>query len=242
MFIFTTRRMFPSAKALARALSYRLGDRVRVTADVNTRLTGKMIRWGTSNPCPVSGVNRGDLIYEASQKNIFSSRMVNSGVSCVEIMRGTPEWFPVVIRRSLTGYGGIGISVCRDARDWSTFSGVYWSYYRNFRPELGVHIFNGKIIKLFRKERYDYLTEEEFPIRNAIRGYHFQRVELGNYPKLIPFVENFYDRFPIMFGRMDVGWDYDNKLYRVIEFNTAPCLTNNQDTLDVYTDEFVNIL
>jgi len=247
MFIFTTRTMYPSAKALANSLTEKLGRKVYVTTNPDTTLRGPMIRWGSSallinTPTNISSGNSYEFVNHSSNKILFSDIMARLSTPCVEINTGIPEWFPVVIRRTLTGYGGAGIKLCRNMDEWAEFGDYYWSYWRDLRPELGVHIFNGKIIRLFKKVRDSYLDNEEFPIRNASRGYHFSLVDVNNYPKLIPFVENFYEKFPIMFGRMDVGWDYNEKLYRVIEFNTAPCLTNNPDTLEAYTNSFMEVL
>lgn len=244
MFVYTTRTMFPSAKALAVLLSERMGEKVRVTANPDTTLKGLMIRWGVSTPTSRGhkSINSPEYIGIASNKRSFSEEMTNLSIPCVCIESGTPKTFPVVIRRTLTGYGGAGISICHNAQEWNTYGSPYWSAYRRFSIELGVHIFNGDIIKVFKKVRENNLPQEEFPIRNASRGYHFSLVDVNNYPKLPAFVENFNDKFPIMFGRADIGWDVDEKTYRIIEFNTAPCLTNNSDTLDAYTSAFEEIL
>ena len=246
MFVFTTKSMFPSAKVLAESLTQELGRKVYVTTNPETRLRGPVIRWGSGVDLPdhddIDPGNNFEFILASANKRTFSSFMSRLDIPCVEIESGTPERFPVVIRETLTGFGGAGISICMNEGYWSTFGGSYWSYYRNFHPELGIHIFNGKILRVFKKVREDGLPREPFPIRNASRGYHFSLVDINNYPKLTPFVENFYKEFPIMFGRLDIGWDYDEKIYRIIEMNTAPCLTNNPDTLEVYTNAFMEVL
>lgn len=247
MFILTTRTMYPSAKALADSLTGRLGKKVYVTTNLDTTLRGPTIIWGnpnepTTTPVILSSGNSYEFIRHSSDKLLFSAIMMRLNIPCLQILSDVPERFPVVIRKTLTGYGGAGISLCRNMNEWGIFGGSYWSYWRKLVPELGVHIFKGKIIRLFKKVRDSFVEPDEFPIRNASRGYHFSLVDVNNYPKLIPFIENFYDKFPIMFGRVDIGWDYNDKLYRVIEFNTAPCLTNNPYTLEAYTNEFVNIL
>jgi hypothetical protein len=244
--------MYPSAKALADSLTARLDRKVYVTTNPDTVLRGPTIRWGSgeilaTTPVTLSTGNSHEFILASSNKATFSDLMVRLDIPCVEIRHDTPELFPIVVRETLTGYGGRGINVIHNLDDfkedyhWYDFY-PHWSYWRDLRPELGVHIFNGKIIRLFKKVRDVFTEPEEFPIRNADRGYHFSLVDVNNYPKLTPFVENFYNKFPIMFGRMDVGWDYNNKLYRVIEFNTAPCLTNNTGTLEAYTNSFMEVL
>lgn len=236
MFIFTTRTMFPSAKALANKLSDITGTKVRVTTRPDTKLTGHYLRWGSSGLINGNFDEQAAHIRCASNKRLFSDRMIQIGIPCVEIRHDFPEHFPVVARKTVTGFGGAGITVARDLKELTDASVSHWSYFRNFSPELGVHIVNGEIIRLFKKVATDDTPQEEYPIRNATRGYHFSQVNLDNYPKLIPFVQNFCEKFPIKLGRMDVGWDFDEKTYRVIEFNTAPCLTNNDNTLQAYAE------
>jgi len=247
MFIITTRKMLPSARALARAIGERLGSRVHVTANENTNLAGPVIRWGNrSRVVTAPGIHNGNsykFIDACTNKRIFSELMNAMEIPCVEIRSGIPERFPVVVRRTLTGFGGAGISVCKDLRDWNLFGGTYWSYWVDFRPELGVHIFNGRILKAFKKASSGYSENtSEFPIRNMSNGYDFKRVDLENYPKLVTFMERFCSKFPILFGRLDVGWDYNEKTYRVIEFNTAPGIATNSDTLEAYTNAFLEVL
>jgi hypothetical protein len=247
MFIYTTKTMFPSAKALANSLSAKLGRKVYVTTNPDTSLYYRhgLIRWGNGSAIKHAEDIPSLYIRASANKLLFSTKMIEFGVPVVQIQSGIPERFPVVIRRTLTGYGGAGIELCTSFEDFLLDyyeEPIHWSYYRVFHPELGVHIFNGKIIKLFKKVWKGEGAEPAYPIRNASRGYHFQRVELENFPSLIPFVENFYSKFPIMFGRLDIGWDYDEKTYRVIEMNTAPGLVNNPDTLEAYTNAFLEVL
>lgn len=245
MFIYTTRSMFPSAKALATELSERLQRRIRVTTRPETSLRGQFIRWGTSHTIN-SGIeinlNPANLVRVCSNKLEFGRKMVELEIPAFELRTGTPQTFPVVLRKVLNGYGGDGIEVCTDLVSWNGRTGVHYSQFRRLKPELGVHIFNGRILKIFKKMRDEGLPEEEYPIRNMRRGYHFSLAELSNYPKLIPFVRNFCEKFPIVFGRMDVGWDVENKTYRVIEFNTAPGLCSNSYTLYAYANAFVEAL
>ena len=249
--------MYPSAKALANSLTEKLDRKVYVTTNPDTVLRGPVIRWGSgeslTNSCAdISMYNSRDFISHSANKATLSDLMVRLDIPCIQLHKlyetsldtpGYPSSYPVVVRDTVTGFGGSGIHLVMNENGYHSFRYKYYSYWRDLRPELGVHIFNGKIIRLFKKKPDESLLgEEEFPIRNASRGYHFSLVDVNNYPKLIPFIENFYEKFPIMFGRMDVGWDYNEKLYRVIEFNTAPCLTNNPDTLEAYTNAFMEVL
>jgi hypothetical protein len=164
---------------------------------------------------------------------------VEDGVPTVEFHKEEPKEFPVLVRTTLTGMGGVGAVVCEDAEQFSRFSGAWWSPWYNFSIELGVHVIDGVIHKVMKKLR-DGETEEKFPIRNSHRGYRFSRVDPGKYPKLEPVVKSFYDSSGAKYGRLDVGWDSMNKIYRVIEFNTAPGVSENEDTLEMYGNRILN--
>jgi hypothetical protein len=243
MYILTHPTVLPSARALAEQLRGRIMDRVIVTCNPG-KVHGRLVRWGNSSPTLVqSNLNKAEAISVVANKNLFSQAMDKLDFPHVIIQRGTPERFPVVIRKVLTGCGGVGIVLCHNLRDFeANHRNNYWSYWHYFGPELGVHVFQGKILKIFKKVRSDGMPEEEFPIRNLTRGYSFVRVNEVNFPKLIPYMEEFYRRFPIAFGRLDVGWDKEKKLYTAIEMNSAPGIASNTDTLLAYANAFSEVL
>lgn len=248
MYIFTHRTLSPSARALATALEVRLGVRIPVYFE-NSDRTSKhksFLRWGNSSEVLTnndSDYNSSEGIFISSNKLRFSRRVIELGIPCVEIHTGVPDKYPVVIRKLLTGSGGAGIEICKSKSDYlEKYNSRAWSYWYELNPELGVHVFGGKIIKIFKKVRNENLPQEEFPIRNLTRGYKFVRASLDNYPKLIPYVKNFSDKFDIKFGRIDIGWDRQEKIYRIIEMNTAPGIASNSDTLAAYVNEFEVVL
>lgn len=245
MFILTHKNIRRSAKAIANGLEDILGIQIRVFIDYdNWQSNSRFIRWGNSAGAFARETlyNSAQLINISANKLRFSSQMLSLNIPCVEINRGIPELFPVVIRKVLTGNGGIGIELCHSRQEFlSQYSEYRWSYWYDLAPELGVHIFDGKVLKVFKKVRNPGLSEEEFPIRNLSRGYDFSRVNIDNFPRLIPAVKEFSDKFPIKFGRMDVGWDRISKTYRIIEFNTAPGVATNSDTLSSYIESFAEV-
>ena len=153
----------------------------------------------------------------------------------VTLYKGIPNCYPVVVRKLLNSSGGNGIVVVRNLQEWEPYKDYHWSYWHVFEFELGVHILGGKIARIFKKI-WDGSSEEEetFPIRNSARGYRFSLRGEGNYPKLCPFIEEFYSKFPINMARLDIGWDSVDKTYRIIEVNTAPGLTDNSNTAKAY--------
>lgn len=232
-YILTNTNLIKSARLLAEELNLRIS--------LEPMGHAPSIRWGNAR-----GIYNGDTLYNRqdlihnSRKDILSDALYRSGVPCVQLFtRGeVPERFPVVIRNILNGRGGEGISVVRSAEEFARLGKlVSWSYWRQFSYELGVHIFDGQAVKVFKKlwNGHDE-NEPEFPIRNSQKGYHFHIVSVGSFPKLPELLSPFYANFPIGFARLDIGWDVENRVYRIIECNSAPCLSSNADTLRMYAD------
>lgn len=229
--ILLTRPSFrPSARVLRRGIP---GLSIRIVNDLVP-----VIRWGNSDRVlgDFTELNSADKIGIVSNKRRFSNEMTRIGISHVEINRGEPDKFPVVVRTTISGFGGRGIVVCKNLEEFTPYRDYFWSYWYNFTFELGVHLLGGKVAKLFIKKSTEN-EQEEFPIRNSSRGYDFKLIlpeSWNKYTKLFPTVENFFDKFPINMCRLDVGWDNDNKLYRIIECNSAPGLSENQNTANLY--------
>lgn len=245
MYIFSSPSGLPSARALASGLRTELGKSIICTSQPTRLKEAPVIRWGNSTNLSFNQsteYNSQSAIRTASNKVILSNLLSEKEVPCIEIISGTPQHFPVIVRTILQGSGGDGIVLCKTPEEFYQYRQYPWSYWRNLYPELGVHIFNGKILKVFKKIREGGLEREEFPIRNMSRGYHFSRVTVEKYPKLSPIIEKFFSVFPIKFGRLDIGWDIDNKVYRVIEMNSAPGIADNIDTLNLYIKSFKEVL
>jgi hypothetical protein len=196
-----------------------------------------LVRWGNSS-FDFAGdtpFNSADMIRVSGNKKIFSDKMKELEIPAVAFNRGVPDRFPVAIRKTLNGKGGEGIVICRNYDEWKELSQYFWSYWYNFSYELGVHIVDGKVLRVFKKVKDDGTPEEEFPIRNMTRGYKFAIVKEESFQKLVAFNAMFSQKFQIGFGRMDIGWDTEGKTYRVIEWNCAPGIASNVNTLDMYS-------
>ena len=246
-YILTHRSLSNSARAIAQSIGEKIGRIVRVSYGEDKEFGDipPLIRWGNpsftfSKDTPY---NNPDHIRTTSNKKMLSSLLHEKDIPTIRFHTGVPERFPIVVRKTLLGKGGEGIVVCHDYDDFKNhFSQYAWSYWHRFPIELGVHIFEGKILKLFKKVRSDGLPEEAFPIRNLARGYHYVRVDPANFTKLIPATMSYYQAFPIKFGRADVGWDDESKCYRIIEMNSAPAVSSNPDTLDMYVKSLMRAI
>jgi hypothetical protein len=250
-YILTRRNLNPSARLLARALGLQKSYEPRRYAPV--------IRWGNSDGEFNEDTlwNSPETIHICSNKLSFCKAMTYLEIPHVEIRTGVPDKLPVVIRHSLSGMRGQGIEVATTPQEFFGMrpdgEKVYWSYWRDFSFELGVHIFNGEPVRTFKKvfrleeadedSEQDYVgTEPEFPIRNSEKGYGFRLVEIGKYPKLIPLVKTFCDKFGLKFGRLDIGWNHTEKKYEIIEANSAPGLAENENTARIYIEGFKRLL
>ncbi len=231
MYILTHPSLSKSAKLLADALG--------INISYHPIKTAPTIRWGNSVGKYNNGetlLNHPDLIALCGNKERFSYLMDYFDIPHVHINSPgiIPENFPILIRRTLGGNSGEGIEICHSQEEFDElYTNNYWSYWYNFSFELGVHILGGQVMKVFRKEKEE---EEEYPIRNLTRGYSFHRKNPEKYKKLIPFCQNFFEKLGLQFGRLDIGWDSENKTYRIIEANTAPGLSNNDNTLQMYVN------
>lgn len=243
-YILTRQSLYPSAKALADKLTELSGDRFSAKCRTLPPIGSRILRWGNSHPHSgyvELGLNDPNLISTASNKLKLSNLLSERDVPCIEFSRNIPTQFPIVVRTTLTGMGGAGIHVCENMEQYENFSGSFWSPWYQFSFELGVHVINGEIVKAMKKVSPSGL-DERFPIRNQTRGYEFSLVSLDSFKKLSPAVNNFVSAFPIKFGRLDIGWDDVAKVYRVIEFNTAPSLVHNADTKDLYATKILSLI
>ena len=196
------------------------------------------IRWGTSQMIygKETGFNSPQVIRMVANKYLLSIELLRNGFPHVVINSEIPEHFPVVVRKELSKSGGKGIVICRNEAEFTPLREFMWSYWVNFRYELGVHILGGEIVKIFKKLWIGTEPEPEFPIKNSDRNYSFSICKLESFKRLPEIVRNLISIVPIQFGRIDIGWDEEEGQYKVIEINSAPGLSENDSTLNLYAE------
>jgi len=234
MYILTLPSLTNSARLLAGKLTVEGGKRIEVLS--SPQREPPLVRWGCSHGeySNDTRYNSRKAIRTCGNKTAFSNFLSMTDISYVEMNSGNPERFPIVVRTVLNGNSGDGIVICKNMNEFLPYRKYQWSYFYNFDYELGVHILGGRIEKLFKKVWNRDTPEPDYPIRNMDKGYGFRRVNPISFKKLHPYVQSIYDEFGIEFCRADIGWDISNRCYRVIEVNTAPSLSNNEDTLGTY--------
>jgi len=233
--ILTNRAEYPSARLLRDAIEKESGTYMLVTG-FPERARGLKIRYGCSAP-----IERGrDTVFNSPEdiavmvsKSRFSRLLREHDLPTPIFYQGRyPSDFPVLIRESLSSFGGRGIHVADNSRVFENLyrNAFWWTTYIPTIFELRVHVLGGKIAKVFKKvsERPDELM----PIRNITRGYHFSLVDNNKYPKVEALVKTIGEFFKPAFYALDIGWDSRNKEYFIFEANSAPGL--NENTAELY--------
>ena len=225
---------FPSARLLRDNLQTILGQQVLITT-YPFRIKDKFIRYGSSDPVNINDAefNPAQFIHLCSSKLVFSRLMeannIYSPVYCTDPKK--IETYPIIIRETLTSYGGKGIRIVHSPEELNLRPGFYWTPYVNLNFELRVHILGGKIVKIFKKELEKKM---EFPIRNN-SSCHFSLKMPECFPKLTENVNELLKIPEINQGKffsLDVGWNKETKQYFFIEANSASGL--NKNTAEIY--------
>jgi hypothetical protein len=228
-----------SAKPLAKKIGELVGEEIEVRTIPDNRYR-IIIRYGnsTSTVNATNNYNSPEHIRIAGNKLRLSQFLMEKEFPQLEVDNDLPDKYPIVVRTELNRGGGIGIEICESESEFREkfIYRHYWTPWYNFQFELGVHILGGEIARVFKKVRSEELEEEKYPIKNTQRGYNFKLREnwKERYRGLDKFVAKLYEIFPIQFARLDVGYDKETGGYRLIEINSAPDLSQNHNTLELY--------
>lgn len=262
MFILTHSNLYPSARALRNKIEELSRNHLYIATGIDeiSNLSKRVIgiRWGNSNPVPSNvmdfELNSPSLIRTFSNKQSFSSTFKEEFWT-PEFHKEQPDStvFPVLIRTTLNGFGGVGIIPCKTFEDFKKnwMGNGFWTPYYNLDSEFRVHVIDGEVVRIFRKIKDNEVSEQgEFNIRNSRLGWHFGLT--GSDPNKFEslrklstlFWESVKGKFNIKHGfyGLDVGWSKKNQRYFVLEGNTAPSLASNENTLSAYANKFVEIL
>lgn len=241
MRILTNKNLLPAARALADALSRQSGKVWKVT----TNPERKNIRLNFG--CGKGGddlINQGSFVRLLSHKGRFSDFITSQNIFTPSFSRDIPKEsdFPIIIRKSLSSFGGKGIIGVSNYEEYRKFIGEYWTTFYNIRSEFRVHVIGGRIIRVFKKVSREE-EERAFPIRNAANGWHFSLVEnLSKMPKLIELIEEVSEVFGTRcYFAADVGWVQNLHKWLLLECNTAPGM-NNSTTAELYAENLIGMI
>lgn len=243
-YILTYPTCFPSAKILRDFLQKELGYRIIVTK-FPERVAGKLLlRYGNSQSVENSvvelDINPPDFIKLTSNKKKFSELLLKNDIKTPKFRKISaqfPESLPVMVRTTLTGSRGKGISVINDPDELMKFpTNTYWTEFLEFTSEYRVHVVNGEIVKVFRKKLREGETVEEFPVRtNDKYMFYFIDFEEQKAKGKFQLLKDTISRVDsVLSGKMyalDIGYKKSDG-YTIIECNSAPGL--NENTAEIY--------
>jgi glutathione synthase/RimK-type ligase-like ATP-grasp enzyme len=232
MYLLTFKGVYNSARLLASKLG------LKVTTSVK-KLEGipPIVRYGNS-----SGVFTEDTMYNHPDAIKLCGNSVKFSQWAKENEIRTPLYtkfdptvdyeFPFLLRKA-RHLGGNDIVMIKNvdglaSLDTSTY---YHVPFIETDSEIGVHVVNGVVVRIFRK----LPTENSHPfIRSNKRGYRFSLVSnlSENYQVAQRLVLDAFEKSGLKFGRADVAYDSKSKLYYIWELNTAPGL--NVNTAELY--------
>jgi glutathione synthase/RimK-type ligase-like ATP-grasp enzyme len=236
--ILTSKSSIVSARLLKNELQNLVNHRVLLTQKAEKIFSSKFIRYGNSDPVNVvdTQYNSANFIRLSSNKAAFSIKMMENNIYSPIYNKANPtdNDFPLLIRKTLTSYGGRGIVVCRNREEFNNnWNNAYvWTKFIKTEFELRVHVIDGQVVRIFKKTPIN--EEQEYPIRNMDRGYHYSLRANEKYQKVIDLVNVLNPILNGKFFTLDIGWDSVKKKYLVFEINSGSGL--NENTVKLYAN------
>jgi len=244
-YIVSPKKFYPTARALRKSLQEITGERLLITQRPHGRKIALSI-----GQMPLAGsaslplVNNQRLVDLCANKDRFSS-FVGEKYIVPRFYKTIPDTFPVIIRKTLTGFKGQGMILCENAdtfrENWH--QNYWWTPYIPMAKEFRVHVLGGVVGRIFTKIYTGESPEERYPIRNMDRGYHFSLVGHANgFSKLKSQIASLWRSMEIEHGyfALDVGSSRDGYVY--IEANSVASLANNENTCRMYAEYIAGII
>jgi len=221
----------------ARLLATLLG--LKPTSNIDKIKDGKVIiRYGNS-----FGNFDQDTIINSAEAIKICSDSVKFSQWCKDNGFNTPEYLPFKFTETITypfllrkkyhkqGKDIIFVKSPDELNNLDDFKGkLYHVPYIEADIELGIHLVNQKVVKLFKK----ILNEENSTIIKNQDSCHYHIINNleENFQYAQELCENLFKKIGLNFGRVDIAYNSINKRYIIWEVNTAPGL--NKFTGDLY--------
>jgi hypothetical protein len=237
-FILTNPNLFPSARCIRDSIEVLTGEHIVITTEPTKR--DVVLRWGTTMITygKDAKVNTARIVSICSNKILFSRSLEGTDVWTPQFCNRTPidSEYPILVRTTLTGFGGVGIIPCRNAAEYAQHTGRMWTRYFDLASEFRVHVAGGEILRVFKKINEGADTDN-IKIRNMHRGWKFSIVEnFSNMEVLKLEISRLWDILNFEGGicAFDLGWSKTKHRYLVLEGNSAPGVSENDNTLECY--------
>ena len=246
-YIVADSRFFPATSDLRDTIQEISGERILIThrpagRDIILRVGAADItgaRW-------FSKVNSNQLVNLCQNKVRFVNSLPENTYS-VKFTKGhhpTESQYPVIIRTTVTSFGGRGIVVARNRQEFDNANGIsyWWSPFIQFEAEYRFHVLGGKLIKAMKKLYIGEGPEKEFPIRSHKRCYKFamRYVTPERYNEVKVELSKFWEMHNIGHGYFGLDCGYYQGHYYWIEGNSAPGFGGNSATLNLYANYLIN--
>jgi hypothetical protein len=199
------------------------------------RRTPVLINWGNSS-CKEAKINSTLTVDKFKQLQMLQE----AHIPTIEVFKKPyhipQDKFPVLCRQKVHQAGN-DIVIAETPEE--VVPAYFYTPFEEFARELRTHAFlvNDELrTRAFKKVLIDD-EEEALPIKNLANGYNFRKVSLSE--ELEEFLRKILETLKMNFMCADIGIRYSpDKIYKVIEVNSAPSLVNNENTLYWYLNNF----
>lgn len=222
---------------LAKRFRY-LGYQFFATTCLKTNQGPIIVNWGNSRAkeCLGKPLNQDIITNKFHQLEVLREANIRTLKVSRNIADFEEEDYPLLCRQKIHQAGN-DIVVAQEVDDLVQCH--FYSKFEKFKRELRIHVFQIKddlITRTFKKIHPEDERGIKFPIRNLEHGYLFRKVAIGE--KLTRLLSEVLVALKMDFFCADIGISYieREKVYTVIEVNSAPSLINNRNSLDWYVN------
>lgn len=222
-----------STRRLRDAIQELTGRRYLITTNPD-KVKKLHIRYGSyAETLSKTDYNNRSFVRLCCDKDSFSRIITKAGFDAPIFNLNVPSQndYPLLIRKTLYGYGGKDIVPCANEDDfeknWQL--GDYWTKFIFTSSEYRVIVVNGEVVRVFKKIYSGTDEEPNLPIRTLTSGqYHYSlRSHSSKFSKLHEEVYNLQKVIQGSFYALDAGWQRDLNKYCFFEANSAPGLNMN---------------
>lgn len=228
--ILSARGSLPSCKEIRDNIEELTGKHFFIVSEPGNH--NILFRYGNSLPVQGNdgGTNSAQFIQLAANKLLFSRFCQENDIysPIYHTMEEEPTEFPVIIRTTLTGFGGRGIIKVNDLESYreQMRRAYWWTKFIDCQFEIRVHLFGRNVNRIYKKMLVEG-DEQPLPIRNAENGYHFSLSSspAESFPKAVAIAQRLGELFETMGGTysaIDMGYDRQTRNYFTFEANSAP--------------------
>jgi hypothetical protein len=225
--ILTCNTSINSAMLLRDEIEELTGKHYLVSSEAaNIGQDGCLLRYGNGlgfrERYPDTEFNPKQFIELTAHKRRFSDMMKLLGILSPEFhFNGEPEQFPVLIRTTLTGSGGEGITPARNKDEFRAIirDGDCWTPYYDVAYEVRAYVAGDKITHCYYKVPFAHQEGDKIKIRSE---YHFAfSSPEGKFQKLRKAINTISEATHGKFYSVDAGWLPHRKEYVLFEGNSG---------------------